>query len=68
MKDLWNFNNVVVIEVHSRVRDLFLNHHKYIKDLIQLVGLKEAIDVDTPREVNVKYRKDEGSFCLILII
>ena len=39
---------------------MFLNEHKYIQDLIELAGLKDAIVVDTPMEVNAKYRKDEG--------
>ena len=39
---------------------MFLNQHKYIQDLIEVVGLKDATVVDTPMEVNVKYRKDEG--------
>ena len=38
---------------------MFLNQHKYIQDLIELVGLKDATAVDMPMEVNVKYRKDE---------
>ncbi|KAL6333165.1 hypothetical protein AAG906_028348 [Vitis piasezkii] len=34
--------------------------HKYIQDLITLAGLEETSFVDTPMEVNVEYRKDEG--------
>ena len=37
-----------------------MNQHKYIQDLITLAGLKDTSSVDTPIEVNVKYRKDEG--------
>ncbi|KAL6324951.1 hypothetical protein AAG906_019859 [Vitis piasezkii] len=39
---------------------IFMNQHKYIQDLITLVGLEDTSSVDTPMEVNVKYRKDEG--------
>ena len=37
-----------------------MNQHKYIQDLITLAGLEDTSSVDTPMEVNVKYRKDEG--------
>jgi hypothetical protein len=37
-----------------------VNQHKYIQDLITLAGLEDTSSVDTPMEVNVKYRKDEG--------
>ena len=37
-----------------------MNQHKYIQDLITLAGLEDTSYVDTPMEVNVKYRKDEG--------
>jgi len=60
MKDLRHLTYFLGLEVHSRDHDLFLNQHKYIQDLIKLAGLKDATAVDTPMEVNVKYRKDEG--------
>jgi hypothetical protein len=52
------------LEVHSRDHGLFLNQHKYIQDFIELAGLKDATVVDTPMEVNVKYRRDEGELLL----
>ena len=48
------------LEVYSQDHGLFLNQHKYIQDLIELAGLKDATAIDTPMEVNVTYRKDEG--------
>ena len=60
MKDLGHLTYFLGLEVHSRDHGLFLNQHKYIQDLIGLTSLKDAIVVDTPMEVNVKYRKDEG--------
>ena len=60
MKDLGHLTYFLGLEVHSRDHGLFLNQHKYIQDLIELAGLKDATAVDTPMEVNVKYRKDEG--------
>jgi hypothetical protein len=60
MKDLGHLTYFLGLEVHSRDHGLFLNQHKYIQDLIELAGLKDATAVDTPMEVNVKYQKDEG--------
>lgn len=60
MKDLGHLTYFLGLEVHSRNHGLFLNQHKYIQDLIELAGLNDATAVDTPMEVNVKYRKDEG--------
>ena len=48
------------LEVHHQGNSIFLNQHKYIQDLITLVGLADSPSVDTPMEINVKYRKDEG--------
>ncbi|KAL6323418.1 hypothetical protein AAG906_038987 [Vitis piasezkii] len=39
---------------------IFVNQHKYIQDLITLASLEDTSSVDTPMEINVKYRKDEG--------
>ena len=36
-----------------------MNQHKYIQDLISLAGLEDTVSVDTPMEINVKYKKDE---------
>jgi len=48
--------------VHSTTTSIFLHQHKYTQELIALVGLQEGRSVDTPLEVNVKYRRDEGDF------
>ena len=42
MKDLGHLTYFLGLEVHSRDHGLFLNQHKYIKDLIELAGLKDA--------------------------
>ena len=47
------------LEVHHQASGIFVNQHKYIQDLITLVGLEDTSSVDPPMEVNVKYRKDE---------
>ena len=60
MKDLSQLTYFLGLEVHYRSHGLFVNQHKYIQDLITLAGLEDTSSVDTPMEVNVKYRKDEG--------
>ena len=60
MKDLGQLPYFLGLEVHYRSHGLFVNQHKYIQDLITLAGLEDTSFVDTPMEVNVKYRKDEG--------
>ena len=60
MKDLGQLTYFLGLEVHHRVSGIFVNQHKYIQDLITLAGLEDTSSVDTPMEVNVKYRKDEG--------
>ncbi|XP_050222620.1 uncharacterized mitochondrial protein AtMg00810-like [Mercurialis annua] len=61
MKDLGHLNYFLGLEVHPQQNGLLLNQNKYAQDLIDLAGLKDATPVDTPMEVNVKYRKDEGN-------
>uniref|UniRef100_A0A3Q7IXY1 Reverse transcriptase Ty1/copia-type domain-containing protein n=1 Tax=Solanum lycopersicum TaxID=4081 RepID=A0A3Q7IXY1_SOLLC len=39
---------------------VFLNQHKYTQDLISLTGLQDSSSVDTPLELNVKYRHEEA--------
>ena len=60
MKDHGQLTYFLGLEVHYRSHGLFVNQHKYIQDLITLAGLEDTSSVDTPMEVNVKYRKDEG--------
>ncbi|RVW57294.1 Serine hydroxymethyltransferase, mitochondrial [Vitis vinifera] len=59
MKDLGQLTNFLGLEVHHRASGIFMNQHKYIQDLITLAGLEDTSSIDTPMEVNVKYRKDE---------
>ncbi|XP_035541228.1 uncharacterized mitochondrial protein AtMg00810-like [Juglans regia] len=61
MKDLGQLTYFLGLEVHHRANGIFLNQHKYIQDLSTLAGLEDTSSVDTPIEVNVKYRKDEGN-------
>ncbi len=60
MKDLGQLTYFLGLEVHHRPQGIFLNQHKYIQDLVQLAGLTDTNSVDTPMELNVKYRRDEG--------
>ena len=59
MKDFGQLTYFLGLEVHHRASGIFVNQHKYIQDLITLVGLEDTSSIDTPMEVNVKYRKDE---------
>ena len=60
IKDLGQLTYFLGLEVHHRANGIFVNQHKYIQDFITLAGLEDTSSVDTPMEVNVKYRKDEG--------
>jgi len=60
MKDLGHLTYFLGLEVHSQQKGISVTQHKYIQDLIQLAGLTKATTVDTPMEINVKYRRDEG--------
>ena len=60
MKDLGQLTYFLGLEVHHRASGIFVNQHKYIQDLITLASLEDTSFVDTPMEVNVKCRKDEG--------
>ncbi|XP_015158880.1 uncharacterized mitochondrial protein AtMg00810-like [Solanum tuberosum] len=60
MKDLGTLTYSLGLEVHNVASGVFLNQHKYTQDLISLAGLQDSSSVDTPLELNVKYRREEG--------
>ncbi|XP_026451765.1 uncharacterized protein LOC113352112 [Papaver somniferum] len=62
MKDLGPLQYFLGLEVQPTDTGLFLHQHKYTRDLISLAGLQDGRSVDTPLEVNVKYRRDDGDF------
>ena len=64
MKDLGQLTYFLGLEVHHQSNVIFLNQQKYIQDLIKLADLVGTTSVDTPMEVNVKYRKYEGDLLL----
>ena len=60
MKDLgpltsWVWKFILILLV------FFLHQHKYTQDLLSLAGLQDTFSVDTPLEVNTKYRREEGN-------
>ncbi|XP_040999805.1 uncharacterized mitochondrial protein AtMg00810-like [Juglans microcarpa x Juglans regia] len=59
MKDLGQLTYFLGLEVHHQTNGIFMNQHKHIQYLITLAGLEDTSSVDTPIDVNVKYRKDE---------
>ena len=61
MKELGQLTYFLGSEVHHRQQGIFVNQHKYIQDLVQLAGLTESHPVDTPKETNVKYRRNTES-------
>ncbi|CAL8997966.1 unnamed protein product [Prunus brigantina] len=65
MKDLGQLTYFLGLEVNHQPNCLFLHQHKYSQDLVQLAaqtlaGLTNTTSVDTPMELNVKYRRDDG--------
>ncbi|XP_068639307.1 uncharacterized mitochondrial protein AtMg00810-like [Aristolochia californica] len=60
LKALGHLTYFLGLEVHHLATSIFLNQHKYLQDIITLVGLEDTSSIDTPMEVNVKYKKDEG--------
>ena len=47
--------------MHRSPFGISLNQHKYASDLVAIARLQEATSVDTPIELNVKLRKEEGN-------
>ncbi|RDX67706.1 putative mitochondrial protein, partial [Mucuna pruriens] len=61
MKELGHLTYFLGLDLYYHPEDIFLDQQKYIQDLIHLVGLTNFTPVDTPLEVNVKYRQREGN-------
>ena len=47
------------LDVNNVASGVFQNQYKYTQDLISLSGLQDSSSVDTPLELNVKYRHEE---------
>ncbi|XP_038711765.1 uncharacterized mitochondrial protein AtMg00810-like [Tripterygium wilfordii] len=60
MKDLGPLTYFLGLEVHTDTSGVFVHQHKYAQDLVALAGLQDSSSVDTPLEVNLKYRCEEG--------
>lgn len=48
------------LKIHQSANGILINQQKYITDVIDLANLKKFTPVDTPLEVNLKLRKDDG--------
>ncbi|XP_059599347.1 uncharacterized mitochondrial protein AtMg00810-like [Vitis vinifera] len=60
MKDLGSLTYFLGLEVHHSLSGISLNQHKYASDLVAIASLQGATSIDTPMELNVKLRKEEG--------
>ena len=60
MKDLGNLTYFLGLEIHASSHGIFLSQHKYAMDLVAAVGLQDLPPLDTPMEINIKLRRDEG--------
>nr|XP_019066493.1 uncharacterized protein LOC109118909 [Solanum lycopersicum] len=64
MKDVGKLTYFLGLEVHNVALGVFLTQHKYVQDLISLDDLQDYSSVDTPMELNMKYRCEEGDILL----
>lgn len=60
MKDLGPLTYFLGLEVHQFAKGIVLNQHKYTIDLIEMANLQTSTPSDTPIEVNIKLRQDDG--------
>jgi hypothetical protein len=61
MKDLGPLTYFLGLEIHAGSHGIFfLSQHKYAMDLVTAAGLYNSPPLDTPMEINLKLRKDEG--------
>ena len=60
MKDLGVLAYFLGLEIQTDKHGIFLSQHKYAMDLVAAAGLQDLSPLDTPMEINVKLRKDEG--------
>ena len=64
MKDLGSLTYFLGLEVHHSSSGISLTQHKYASDVVSTAGLQEATSVDTPMEVNIKLRKENGDLLI----
>jgi hypothetical protein len=47
-------------EVHHTAKGIFVNQHKYINELVEMANLNQSKPANTPMEINLKLRKNDG--------
>jgi hypothetical protein len=60
MKDLGSLTYFLGLEITTGAHGIFLSQHKYAQDLVAAAGLQDSTPLDTPMELNLKLRKEEG--------
>ena len=60
MKDLGILAYFLGLEIQTGAHGIFMSQHKYAMDLLVAACLQDLPPFDTPMEINVKLRKDEG--------
>ena len=59
-KDLGSLTYFLGIEINASSHGIFLSQHKYAQDLVAAADLQNSTPLDTPMELNLKLRKEEG--------
>lgn len=59
-KDLSSLTYLLGLEVYIDSSSIFLHLRKYTQELLHLASLQDT-SVDTPLDVNIKYRREEGN-------
>lgn len=54
MKDFGHLAYFLGLEIHNAQKGLFVNQHKYLKDLVTFTSIRASEKADTPMEFETK--------------